>query len=360
MGLRKVKSDGEAYMYTSNTQDTLTITVVQKDNSFKVKVGESTEGVVRWSRNLKKAPGEYMTLLTHAVDGSKAPHGTKGIEQQLQEEDVFEVQDGCLVWKQYFPDQKVYGKLGKFKMEKIDYEAAVSECLAGAVSDLSSKSDKIHKLERESEEMDKHMSEAIELAAKSVKAKEEFEKEIYGKCAAIINAKKHRIIQIKSAAASTTASTSHPTITQPPGESSHTSGRAEERVVSSRPRKKARVDHSGSDGYSSDTDVDDVDEVDLSSYDHLGSHTQKKSPVKPKSSVVSMKAIDSQELFNDSLELELYPTSSRNKTQTKNSSNCQISTNISHLSVGSSSKESSNKKSVMQEESEESILSQIF
>ncbi|KAK3855532.1 hypothetical protein Pcinc_038080 [Petrolisthes cinctipes] len=360
MGLRKVKSDGEAYMYTtnttSNTQDTLTITVVQKDNSFKVKVGESTEGVVRWSRNLKKAPGEYMTLLTRAVDGSKAPHGTKGIEQQLQEEDVFEVQDGCLVWKQYFPDQKVYGKLGKFKMEKIDYEAAVSECLAGAVSDLSSKSDKIHKLERESEEMDKQMSEAIELAAKSVKVKEEFEKEIYGKCAAIINAKKHRIIQIKSAV----ASTSHPTTTQSPGESSHTSGRAEERVVSGRPRKKARVDHSGSDGYSSDTDVDDVDEIDLSSYDDLGSHTQKKYPVKPKTSVVSMKAIDSQELFNDSLEFELYPTSSKNKTQTKNGSNCQVSTKISQLSVGTSSKESSNKKSVMQEESEESILSQIF
>lgn len=38
---------------------------------------------------------------------------------------------------------------------QIDYEVAMSECLAGAVSDLNSKTDKIKTLERESEEMEK-------------------------------------------------------------------------------------------------------------------------------------------------------------------------------------------------------------
>lgn len=62
-----------------------------------------------------------MTLLTHAAEGSVAPDVSSGPQkkQQREEEDVFEVQDGYLVWKQFFPDQKVYGKLGKFKMEKV-------------------------------------------------------------------------------------------------------------------------------------------------------------------------------------------------------------------------------------------------
>lgn len=32
---------------------------------------------------------------------------------------VFEVQEDHLVWKQYFPDKDIYGKKGKFKMEKV-------------------------------------------------------------------------------------------------------------------------------------------------------------------------------------------------------------------------------------------------
>lgn len=42
------------------------------------------------------------------------------------------------------------------------------------------------------------MEEALELASKSVQMKEDFEKEIYSKCAALINAKKLRIHQLRS------------------------------------------------------------------------------------------------------------------------------------------------------------------
>lgn len=45
MGLKKVRSDGNAYMFTdssSTSQNTLTITIVEKDNSFTVKVSKVT------------------------------------------------------------------------------------------------------------------------------------------------------------------------------------------------------------------------------------------------------------------------------------------------------------------------------
>lgn len=42
------------------------------------------------------------------------------------------------------------------------------------------------------------LDEALELASKSVQMKEDLEKEIYSKCAALINAKKLRIHQLRS------------------------------------------------------------------------------------------------------------------------------------------------------------------
>lgn len=81
------------------------------------------------------------------------------------------------------------------------------------------------------------------------------------------------------------------------------------------------MDYSGSDGYSSDTDVDDpnedmdTDEEDLLS---LSPNKQKgKSTAKSQgaSSKTPVQPLDSQELFNDSLEAELYPGTSTNTKQ---------------------------------------------
>ncbi|XP_045604433.1 uncharacterized protein [Procambarus clarkii] len=312
MGLRKLVQDGTtSYMYTrvhntAGNENEIKIIVVEKNNSFTLKLSPGDSSVVKWSHILKKTPQEYLSQLNKAV-----VHFHKATDElKDSKEDIFEVQEEYLVWKQYFPKQKVYGKRGKFKLEKVPYEDAVSEALEGTLCDLETNSKYIQKLTTEVEEKSKKLNNAMDLAARSVIAKEEFEKEIYGKCAAIINAKKLRIQQLKS---------SHP---------SSSVGRPECLVRStenpgpSQPSKKARCEKSDSDCYNSDTDIDDPDDQDMDTDDE---NRTRLSPCKQKQKTIwdvhsagntKVTNVDSQDLFDDSLEAELYPSSTTSMKRT--------------------------------------------
>ncbi|KAK8734636.1 hypothetical protein OTU49_005908 [Cherax quadricarinatus] len=305
MGLRKLVSDDTcSYIYTqilkSANENQLKFVIVEKANSFMLKLTPSDNSVIEWSQNLKKTPQEYLSFLSKAVS-----YNIRADEQKDVKEDIFAVQEENLVWKQYFPKKNVYFRTGKFKLEKVSYEAAVSETLEGAIHDLQSKSKKIHNLNDELVEKSKKLDEAMDLAARSVIAKEEFEKEIYGKCAAIINAKKLRIQHLKS---------NHPssTVGRPEG-----LVRATEYTVStSQPSKKAKYGNSDSDCYDTDTDVDDPDKEDMDTdEENKVSCSTSKQKQQPKGTVhvtgkgkEPVTAVSSQDdFFNDSLEAELYP-----------------------------------------------------
>ena len=72
---------------------------------FQVTTGNND--LQRWCVKLGRSPEEYLEQLCEAVLSEDNNVG------------VFEVQEDHLVWKQYFPDQDVYGKKGKFKLEKV-------------------------------------------------------------------------------------------------------------------------------------------------------------------------------------------------------------------------------------------------
>ena len=72
--------------------------------------------VKKWCRNLEKSPEEYVALLQIAVETCSITYGEGG---QMDKKDVFEIQEDSLVWKQFFPDKKVYGRRGKFALEKV-------------------------------------------------------------------------------------------------------------------------------------------------------------------------------------------------------------------------------------------------
>lgn len=66
---------------------------------------------------MKKSPQEYLSLFCKAVDGISSLRSVDG--QPDNKEDIFEIQQDHLIWKQYFPEPKVHGKWGKFKLEKV-------------------------------------------------------------------------------------------------------------------------------------------------------------------------------------------------------------------------------------------------
>lgn len=102
---------------------------------------------------------------------------------------------------------------------------------------------------------------------------------------------------------------------------------------STRPTKKAKVDNGSSDGYSSDTDVDDPDQQDMDTDEEdllslSPSKERRKNATKSQCapSKTPVQALDSQELFNDSLEAELYPSRQKispRKTAVNSKNNCQ-------------------------------------
>lgn len=308
MGLRRLHEGGEpSYLYAQRLTNeaelgAIRVIILQK-NSFKVKLSPDNESVLKWCHMLDKSPEEYLSQLHKAANSF--PSCDTNDEQNDNKENIFEVQQDFLVWKQYFPDEKVYGKRGKFKLEKVGYEDAVNEVLEGTIQDLESNRKCIQNLTRESHEKSKKLSEAMDLASRSVKAKEEFEKEVYGKCAAIINAKKLRIQQLKS---------NHPVTSGTNGGLGRTD---EDTRISSHPSKKAKFEGSDSDCYNSDTDVDDPCDQDMDTDEEcLASLSPNKQKGKTNSdSRTSEKtrklqpSLDSQDLFNNSLEAELYPSS---------------------------------------------------
>lgn len=310
MGLKRLEQkDSHFYMYFNisspgGSKQTLEAVILAKDNPSTVKVTTGNGDLQQWCVKLGRSPEEYLEQLCEAV---------------LSEDDnvgVFEVQEDHLVWKQYSPDMDIYGKKGKFKLEKVEYEKAVEQVLAGVMRDLHNSSRKIHRLTQESQENTRKLDEALELASKSVQMKEDLENEIYSKCAALINAKKLRIHQLRS--------------THPSSSAGRTSClvRASDEVGTSTPpvKKPRKQEADNSDGYSSDTDVDDPDEemdtdeeraVTLSSVkpsrERGMTSSTRQGEVQDQGQVSSRskapKMDDSQELFNASLETELFPSS---------------------------------------------------
>lgn len=268
---------------------------MKKDNPATVKVTASSNDLQRWCVKFGKSPEEYFEQLCEAVAGQDDNVG------------VFEVQGDHLVWKQFFPDKDVYGKKGRFKMEKVEYQEAVEQVLAGVMEDLHKSSHQVHKLTEEAQENSIKLLKAQEIASDSIQMKEDFEREIYSKCAALINAKKLRIHQLRSTHPSSSAS----------GRSGCLVRTGDEVATSSTPPvKKPRKQEADSDGYSSDTDVDDPDEE----IDTDEERATSLSPVKAgrdrgvtkqdqnEDKTKNSNLPDSQELFNDSIDAELFPT----------------------------------------------------
>lgn len=315
MGLRRLVQDTRPYLHYAisscgEDQKALEVVLLEKNNSYTLKVTKDNDDLRQWCSKVKRSPDEYMEQLCEALVSEDSNVG------------VFEVQDGHLVWKQYFPDKEIHSRKGRFKMEKTGYDEAVELVLLGAMQDLQDLTRQVQRLTKETQDNARDMEKAVELASKSVQMKVDLEREIYSKCAALINAKKLRIHQLRS---------THPSSSAP--RTSCLVRTSDEAGTSSRPTKKPKRQMKArkqevakySDGYSSDTDVDDPDEEDEEDMDTDEERAISLSPVKPnrereKASVTrqgngEQKAVseskpsnadDSQDILGASLEAELY------------------------------------------------------
>ncbi|ROT78283.1 hypothetical protein C7M84_003013 [Penaeus vannamei] len=123
MGLRKIVQNGKtSYMYSSSSQEELFLVLLQAGSAHSMKITAESDTVQRWCRNLEKTPQEYLSLACQAVENLSSVRDSDGKDLK---EDIFEIQDDHLVWKQYFPEKKVYGRRGKFTLEKMEYDDAL-------------------------------------------------------------------------------------------------------------------------------------------------------------------------------------------------------------------------------------------
>ncbi|XP_042875895.1 uncharacterized protein LOC122255694 isoform X2 [Penaeus japonicus] len=361
MGLRKiVQNDKTSYMYSSSSEEELRLVLLQGGAAHAATITPESDSVQRWCRNLEKTPQEYLTLASQAVENLSSVHNTDGKDLK---EDIFEIQDGHLVWKQYFPEKKVYGRRGKFALEKIEHNDALEKIMNGVIGDLTANVQTIDKLTSDLQRKEEEVKKAADLVEKSVKMKEDFEKVIYGKCASIINMKKLRMRQLSNQ--SSTA-----------GKSNDTTLIAKDKASDS-PSKGSKANSSDSECYNSDTDVDDPDKDDVDTDEEIRMSISPRKQGRngntqtAKKSVPAKRVIDSQDdLFNNSIEAELYPTTTsdkKRKTTRENVGRSRIndsqtkSTSEKVASTQQTQEErKSNPSASFQDGSQNSILDELF
>ncbi|KAK7073218.1 hypothetical protein SK128_017398 [Halocaridina rubra] len=306
MGLKCIIQDEETmYLYTSyamsdqsSSIDCISVVLVQGQMAYSVKLNLSSKSIIKWSHNLEQTPQQYVEALQNTFE-------TYSESSSNDKQDIFELQQDCLIWKQYFPDKKLHGRRGQFSLEKISYEEAINEILNGTVSDLYAKEKQIQRIKEEKERLSKELQDAKALVSKSVQMKEDFEEEIYGKCTVLLNAKKLKIKQLMSGHSSSSGECSVSDVSQK---------RPANAQSSSQKGKSGIQKKSESDGYSSDTDVDNPDENELDTDEEnkckATTQKHKKNAAKPNKQPVattSKHMFDSQDkLFNNSLDAELY------------------------------------------------------
>lgn len=332
--------------------------LLQGGVAHSLEITTESDSVQRWCRNLEKTPQEYLSLVCQAVENLSSVHDPDGKDLK---EDIFEIQDDHLVWKQYFPEKRVYGRRGKFTLEKMEHDDAFENIMNGVMGDLTANVKTIDKLSLDLQAKEEEVKKAVDLVAKSVKMKEDFEKTVYGKCANIINMKKLRMRQLTSQSLTAAKANDTTPVTQD--------------TASDSPSKASKANSSDSECYNSDTDVDDPDGMDTDE-ENLRSISPKKhgrngNTLTEKKSVASKRVIDSQDdLLNDSLEAELYPTSgSDKKRKTKDEKGIHPRTSASQIK-NTSEKEAakketqdekkSNSSTSFQTDSQNSILDELF
>ncbi|XP_027209868.1 uncharacterized protein [Penaeus vannamei] len=359
MGLRKIVQNGKtSYMYSSSSQEELFLVLLQAGSAHSMKITAESDTVQRWCRNLEKTPQEYLSLACQAVENLSSVRDSDGKDLK---EDIFEIQDDHLVWKQYFPEKKVYGRRGKFTLEKMEYDDALENIMNGVMGDLTANVKTIDKLTSDLQAKEEEVKKAVDLVAKSVKMKEDFEKAVYGKCANIINMKKLRMRQLTSQSSAAAKANDTALVTKDRANDS--------------PSKASKANSSDSECYNSDTDVDDPDGMDTDE-ENLRSISPKKhgrngNTLTEKTSTASKRAFDLQDdLFNNSIEAELYPTSAsdkKRKTKYENVSSPRTSasqTNNTFEKEAAKNQTQDEKKSSsctsFQTDSQNSILDELF
>ncbi|XP_063612540.1 uncharacterized protein LOC134786027 [Penaeus indicus] len=359
MGLRKIVQNGKtSYMYSSCSQEEVRLALLQRGAAHSLKITAESDSVQRWCRNLEKTPQEYLTLVSQAVENLSSVCDPDGKDIK---EDIFEIQDDHLVWKQYFPEKKVYGRRGKFALDKMEHDDALENIMNGVMEDLTANVKTIDKLTLDLQAKEGEVKEAIDLVAKSVKMKEDFEKVVYGKCANIINMKKLRMRQLTSQSSSA-------------AKANDTTLDTKEKAKDS-PSKASKVNSSDSECYNSDTDVDEPDGMDTDEED-LRSISPKKrgrngNTLPEKKSMASKRVIDSQDdLFNNSIEAELYPTSGSDKKRKTKDENVSRPRTSASQTKNTSEKDAvkkqtqderkSNSSTSFQADSQNSILDELF
>ncbi|CAL4067204.1 unnamed protein product, partial [Meganyctiphanes norvegica] len=120
MGLRRITNEGATtfkdqsfYLHSSRQGNGLEIIAIDGSIGYISKLEPSSNEVLKWSKNIQKTPDEYLTALFTALEATE--HGSA--EKKL-EENIFEVHEDCLLWKQFFSQQNLHGRRGKFPLKK--------------------------------------------------------------------------------------------------------------------------------------------------------------------------------------------------------------------------------------------------
>ncbi|XP_076033840.1 uncharacterized protein LOC143020870 [Oratosquilla oratoria] len=308
--LKRIRSEVKPFFIhgEQKSDENIVVKIIQADNAYTAELSPNHDAVKQWAPKLEKTPSEYVKMLQEALDGS-------GDEDNKKIQNVFEIQNSYLVWRQPVAGKDIKVVLGKIPMEKEAFTEAVSTIFSDVVDELNKCREDIRKLDKERKDLHKEHKKAIAVAESSVKEKEEIERELYCKFSLLLNSKKNEIRQLKAQGPNCSAVV--PDEPDAGVEASSSTSATVSRTYAANKRE------SSDDQYDEDTDVDsiDTDEEERISISPrkkraaIASSTQLKtnngfgaaSSSNGTHFVASSAAVSSQhdDIFNDSMELDL-------------------------------------------------------
>ncbi|KAB7495348.1 DNA repair protein XRCC4 [Armadillidium nasatum] len=172
-----------------------------QDNSYTAVVDCASEAVEKWAKIHKQTPEAYVAQLCHAL-ASQSENGD--LERSItnsknnESKNIFEIDGENLIWRQYFESKNIYGRWGKFPMEKRDKDEILGDIFDAVIKELHEKEASISRLEKENKLLLKEKDELKKVAEDCVSMKESFEREIFGKLVILLNSKKQKNSELRA------------------------------------------------------------------------------------------------------------------------------------------------------------------
>ena len=75
-----------------------------------IQIKTDNEAVIKWSKILQKTPESYLQQLIKALSD---------FTENKNDNNKFELEGDKLIWKKFYSDKEMFGKIGKFSLTEV-------------------------------------------------------------------------------------------------------------------------------------------------------------------------------------------------------------------------------------------------